>query len=164
MCASSERHWFGLYCPVSIVSLVAPAVRNAVMSQTSESSASAVHTTSRSSKRIVPRCAPAPFHGVHGMTCFCPLSAMPANQRPRFGFASHARMRSFSPFVAVTSPSSSKRIERFDQRIGSFPSAAGRAGQGEKRAQIATHASHTTALCHERTRPGVVVSEPPQSA
>lgn len=134
------------------------------MSATSASRSAVEHTTSRSSKRITPRDAPAPFQGVHGMTCFCPLSAMAANHRPRLGFASHARIRSFSPFVAVTSPSSSKRIERFDQRIGSLPSAAGRAGHGENRAQIATHASQVTALCHERTRPGVVVSEPPQSS
>lgn len=134
------------------------------MSATSASTSSSEHTTSRSSKRITPRLVPAPFHGVHGITCFCPLSAIAANHCPTRGFASHARIRSFSPFVAVTSPSPSKSTERFDHRIGSLPSAAGRAGQGEKRAQIATHASHTTALCHERTRPGVVVSEPPQSS
>ena len=105
------------------------------------------------------------FHRVHGRTCFCPLSAIAANHHPRRGAASHARISGFSPFVAVTSPScSSKSTERLPQRIASLPSAGGRAGQGENRAQIATHASQTCREAHERTRPGVVVSLPDQSA
>lgn len=53
-----------------------------------------------SSKSTTPR-EPGGFRGAHGMTCFCPESAMAHHQRPCFGRRSHSRIAGFSPLLQL---------------------------------------------------------------
>lgn len=69
------------------------------MSVTSSSDAGS--TTGVSSNSTRPTRAPAGFTGVHGSTCFWPLSAMAANQRPRFSRRRNSRITGFSPLLAA---------------------------------------------------------------
>lgn len=90
-----------VYSPVATSSFVAPAVRRVAISCTSLQPAASGRVTSCSSKRTRPR-APGGLTGVHGTTCFCPLSAMAANHSPAFFRRRNSRMTGFSPFEAVT--------------------------------------------------------------
>jgi hypothetical protein len=87
------------YSPSATSSLLAPAVRSAARSSTITHPASSGSGTSVSSNITRPR--PVRFTGAHGITCFCPLSAMAANHGPRFGPRRNARIAGFSPLLAL---------------------------------------------------------------
>jgi len=54
--------------------------------------------------------------------CFCPLSAIAANQTPRFGPRSHDRIRGLSPLLKRRySPASSSRCVYMRIVSGGFP-------------------------------------------
>jgi len=88
------------YCAVVISSLVMPAVSAAVIVSTTDQSPI---VQSRSSKRITPRafrCS-----RIHGRTCFCPLSEMPAHHRsPSTRARSQSRIAGFCAVFSETYP------------------------------------------------------------
>lgn len=92
--------------PASISAFVAPAVSSAhVASRYGASVRTSIHT-SRSSMRTTPTPAPR-FTCVHGMTCFCPLSAIAQNHGGAGGAQSHARIAALSALFAERYPRAS---------------------------------------------------------
>ena len=88
--------------PLAISAFVTPAVSAAVIVSTSDQSPTvSVRCSSRTSDD------PRRFVGVHGSTCFWPLSAIAAHQLPTFGARSQSRMIGFAPLFAATYPRSS---------------------------------------------------------
>lgn len=78
------------------------------MSSTMHHPAASGRRISASSKRTRPR-APGGLSGVYGSTCFCPVSAIAHAQKPFFGPLSQPRIFGFSPFVAFSVRSSSRK-------------------------------------------------------
>lgn len=106
-------HARAVYSPLSISSFVAPAVRSSTQSKMMSHPASSGSGMFVSSKRTTPRRAPGGLRGVYGSTCFCPVSEIAHDHHPDFGPRSHARMRGFSPLLAVSYRVSSMKCEKF---------------------------------------------------
>ncbi len=106
MRSPSSDQALAVHSPLSSSSLVAPAVSSVDMKSTKRM----MPATSTTSSSIATRPSPLPLMGAHGMTCFCPLSAMAIHQRPGFDIARKARSLCFSPLLALSyfhSPSTS---------------------------------------------------------
>lgn len=101
--ASGHRAHADSYAPVETSSFVAPAVSKIVIaSSTRQPSSEAGRVTGVSSNSTRPPREPPGFTGVHGITCFCPESAIAANQSRSCGRRRNARIAGFWPLLTFS--------------------------------------------------------------